>query len=134
MSTTSEARNVVATAAVAFVAAVTAATGQGSSTLPAAMPVGSRAEATALRARGQLLGYNLDRDAALASFREAMAADPTDPAALPSDRGHALDQRALRAGRGDGGGLPRPGAVRFPPPRRPPRALETVSAITSIAR
>ena len=34
-----------------------------------------------LRARGQLLGYNLDRDAAFASFREAMAADPTDPAA-----------------------------------------------------
>lgn len=39
------------------------------------------AEAAALRARGQLLGYNLDRDAALASFREAIAADPADPAA-----------------------------------------------------
>ena len=39
------------------------------------------AEAAALRARGLFLGYNLDRDAALASFREAMAADPADPAA-----------------------------------------------------
>src|SRR6187551_2223459 len=81
MSITSEARNAVATAAIAFVATVTAATGQGTSTLPAAMPVGSPAEATALRARGQLLGYNLDRDGALASFREAMVLDPTDPAA-----------------------------------------------------
>ena len=81
MSRTSEARNVVATAAIAFVAAVTSATGQGGSTLPAAMSVGSRAEATALRARGLLLGYNLDRDRALASFREAMVLDPTDPAA-----------------------------------------------------
>ena len=39
------------------------------------------AEAAALRTRGQLLGYNLDRDAALASFREAIAADPAHPAA-----------------------------------------------------
>lgn len=44
-------------------------------------PLSRAAEAAALRARGQGLGYNLDRDAALASFREAMAADPSHPAA-----------------------------------------------------
>jgi tetratricopeptide (TPR) repeat protein len=38
-------------------------------------------DAAALRTRGLHLGYNLDRDAALASFREAIAADPTHPAA-----------------------------------------------------
>ena len=39
------------------------------------------AHAAAHRARGQSLGYNLDRDAALASFREAITSDPTHPAA-----------------------------------------------------
>jgi tetratricopeptide (TPR) repeat protein len=43
---------------------------------------GSRAaEAAALRARGQQLGYNLDHDFALTSFREAIAVDPNHPAA-----------------------------------------------------
>jgi tetratricopeptide (TPR) repeat protein len=39
------------------------------------------ARAVALRARGQSLGYNLDRDDALASFREAITVDPLHPAA-----------------------------------------------------
>ena len=66
-----------------FVAAVAAVAGQGSYTLSAGIPATSPAavDAAALRHRGQALGYNLDRDAALAAFREAMAADPTDPAA-----------------------------------------------------
>jgi tetratricopeptide (TPR) repeat protein len=38
------------------------------------------AQAAALRARALELGYNLDHDEALATFRAAMAADPTDPA------------------------------------------------------
>ena len=82
VSTCTDARPAVVVAATVFVAAVTALAGQGSYTLPAAMTAAPRsAEAAALRARGQFLGYNLDRDAALASFREAMAADPTHPAA-----------------------------------------------------
>jgi hypothetical protein len=39
------------------------------------------AAAAAFRARGLRLGYDLDRDAAIDAFREAMAADPTHPAA-----------------------------------------------------
>jgi tetratricopeptide (TPR) repeat protein len=82
MSATSDRRTVATTAAAVFFAAVAALTGQTGYTLPAGVPSPSRAaEAAALRARGQFLGYNLDRDAALASFREAMAADPTHPAA-----------------------------------------------------
>jgi hypothetical protein len=38
------------------------------------------AESAALRAKGLELGYNLDHEDALAAFRAAMAADPTDPA------------------------------------------------------
>ena len=37
------------------------------------------ARVQALRARGLALGYNLDHDAALATFREALAIDPNDP-------------------------------------------------------
>ncbi|MEP6917858.1 MAG: hypothetical protein ABJC89_19585, partial [Acidobacteriota bacterium] len=37
-------------------------------------------KAATLRARALELGYNLDHDQALATFRLAMAADPTDPA------------------------------------------------------
>jgi tetratricopeptide (TPR) repeat protein len=44
-------------------------------------PPSGAAEAAALRTRGQLLGYNLDRDAALGAFKDAIAADPTHPAA-----------------------------------------------------
>lgn len=43
-------------------------------------PGGARAESAALRQRGLELGYNLDHEEALAAFRSAMAADPTDPA------------------------------------------------------
>ena len=69
-------------AAAATVTAVTVLVGQGSHTLPtAALAAPPAADAVALRARGQQLGYNLDRDAALASFREAIAVDPTHPAA-----------------------------------------------------
>jgi tetratricopeptide (TPR) repeat protein len=72
----------VAIAAAARVTAVTVLAGQGSHTPPAG-DLASRlaAQAVALRARGQYLGYNLDRDAALASFREAIVVDPTHPAA-----------------------------------------------------
>ncbi len=38
------------------------------------------AESAALRIKGLELGYNLDHDEALALFRQAIAADPTDPA------------------------------------------------------
>ena len=70
------------TAAAASLAAVTVLGGQASHTPPAGDPPPSRAaEAAALRARGQFLGYNLDRDAALGAFRDAIVADPTHPAA-----------------------------------------------------
>jgi tetratricopeptide (TPR) repeat protein len=41
----------------------------------------SRADVAALRAKGLELGFNLDYDDALASFRAAIGVDPTDPAA-----------------------------------------------------
>ena len=41
----------------------------------------SPAAAAALRAKGLELGFNLDHDEALAAFRQAIAADPTHPAA-----------------------------------------------------
>jgi tetratricopeptide (TPR) repeat protein len=91
MSRTSDTHTVAATAAAVLLAAVTVLTGQDGDTAPAAMPAASR-DAAALRVRGQLLGYNLDREAALSSFREAMAADPTDPAA------HRLTAAALWIG------------------------------------
>jgi tetratricopeptide (TPR) repeat protein len=64
------------------VMAVVAPAGQTSHTPEAgALASPPAAQALALRARGQHFGYNLDRDAALASFREAIAVDPTHPAA-----------------------------------------------------
>src|SRR5436305_15158156 len=39
-------------------------------------------ESAALRVRASTQLYNLDHEAALATFREAVAADPQDPAAL----------------------------------------------------
>jgi tetratricopeptide (TPR) repeat protein len=75
MSARSDVGTVAATVAAVFVAAFALAA-QGDDPPPS-----RTTEAARLRARGQLLGYNLDRDAALASFREAMVADPTDPAA-----------------------------------------------------
>jgi tetratricopeptide (TPR) repeat protein len=67
--------------AVAIVTAVTALAAQGGP-MPSANDLASppAARSLALRARGQALGYNLDRDAAIASFREAIAVDPTHPA------------------------------------------------------
>ena len=41
----------------------------------------AQAKAASLRAQGLEYGYNLDYEQALAAFREAMAVDPTDPAA-----------------------------------------------------
>jgi len=76
----SDAGTVAATAAAVFVASLAALAAQGGYS-PDDQSSSRATEAAVLRARGQLLGYNLDRDAALASFREAMAADPTDPAA-----------------------------------------------------
>ena len=43
-------------------------------------PVADRAAAVALRAQGVQAGYNLDYDEALAAFRQAIEADPGDPA------------------------------------------------------
>jgi hypothetical protein len=66
MSAMSVGRAAGATVTAVFVAAVAALTGQGNDTLFEGLPAASRAaEAAALRARGQLLGYNLDRDARL---------------------------------------------------------------------
>jgi tetratricopeptide (TPR) repeat protein len=47
----------------------------------ARVPAAAPADAAALRAKGLQLGFNLDYDEALASFRAAIAADPTHPAA-----------------------------------------------------
>ena len=41
-------------------------------------PLATRGEAESLKARGLEFGYNLDYDQALAAFRDAIAADPTD--------------------------------------------------------
>ncbi len=72
----------VMAAAATSLAAVAALGGQAAPSAPAGgVPPVRVAEAAGLRARGQGLGYNLDRDAALASFREAMAVDPSHPAA-----------------------------------------------------
>jgi tetratricopeptide (TPR) repeat protein len=48
---------------------------------PEATTAANPAAAAALRARGLQLGYNLDHADALAAFKEAIAADPGDPAA-----------------------------------------------------
>ena len=75
-------RSVAPVALTAAFAAVTGLGAQADYPTPVGNPPPARAaEAAALRARGQALGYNLDRDAALASFKEAMAVDPSHPAA-----------------------------------------------------
>jgi tetratricopeptide (TPR) repeat protein len=72
----------VAVTLAAVALAVTVLGGQGTQIPISGDATPSRAaEAAALRARGQLLGYNLDRDAALAAFKDAIAADPAHPAA-----------------------------------------------------
>src|SRR5688500_1890007 len=60
-------------------------TGFGCAALAAAMVAqaapAARSDAThAMRARGVQLGYNLDHAEAIATFREAIAADPNNPA------------------------------------------------------
>ena len=57
---------------------ITAAVSVGG--LGAQTPSTGVAAAAALRAEGLQLGYNLDHAEALAAFREAIAADPDDPA------------------------------------------------------
>src|SRR3954447_13257282 len=47
----------------------------------AARPARANAASEALRARASAHTYNLEHDAALATFREAVAADPQDPGA-----------------------------------------------------
>ena len=69
------------TAAAVALAAVSIRGGQANHAPSAETSSSRAAEAAALRTRGQLLGYNLDRDAALAAFRDAIAADPAHPAA-----------------------------------------------------
>src|SRR2546421_6837846 len=49
--------------------------------LIAAPPAAANSASAALRARGAAEIYNLDRDKALESFRQAVAADPQDAAA-----------------------------------------------------
>jgi Flp pilus assembly protein TadD len=44
----------------------------------------NHAAAAAFRAQGIRAGYNLDYDEAVAAFRQAIEADPDDPAAPPS--------------------------------------------------
>ncbi len=79
-------RSGLCTAVVVFGAAALSAVSLSARQAPAAHSDRASAAAdpgasAALRARGQFLGYNLDRDAALASFRDAIAVDPTHPAA-----------------------------------------------------
>jgi tetratricopeptide (TPR) repeat protein len=50
-------------------------------TLGQAAPLRANTASAALRARGSAELYNLDHDRAIATFREAIAADPQDPAA-----------------------------------------------------
>ena len=50
---------------------------------PGSVAASERASAVASRERGLTLGYNLDHAAALDAFREAIAADPDDPATYP---------------------------------------------------
>lgn len=52
-----------------------------STTRPTTTPTADRAAAAAHRARGLAFGYNLDHAEALAAFKEAIAADPSDPTA-----------------------------------------------------
>jgi tetratricopeptide (TPR) repeat protein len=70
-------------ATIALLAGVPMSGGRPASlaTLAAAHAPHDASDAVALRVRGQALGYNLDREEAFAAFREAMAADPTHPAA-----------------------------------------------------
>ena len=42
---------------------------------------GNRAESSAFRLRGLQLGYDLDHEEALVAVKNAIAADPSDPAA-----------------------------------------------------
>lgn len=49
--------------------------------LLAAVPASANTQSSALRARGAEEIYNLDRERAVESFRQAVAADPQDPAA-----------------------------------------------------
>ena len=61
---------------------MTTAIAAGQPAQPSGDPRGANAaaESAALRIKGLELGYNLDHDEALALFRQAIAADPTDPA------------------------------------------------------
>jgi len=72
---------VVAIGAVVLMVAALAADQAPAADLDPASTVAGSVEAAALRARGQFLGYNLDRDAALGAFKDAIAADPGHPAA-----------------------------------------------------
>src|SRR5580765_6452507 len=47
----------------------------------AVVPASANQESDALRARAALETYNMDRERALATYRQAVAADPEDPAA-----------------------------------------------------
>jgi tetratricopeptide (TPR) repeat protein len=81
MSMSELSRAVVALGVAALTAASLSARQAPTAHLDGAATAADAARSVALRARGQSLGYNLDRDAALASFREAIAVDPLHPAA-----------------------------------------------------
>ena len=79
------------------------------------------AEAARLRARGQDLGYNLDYDAALTMFRQAMEADPGHPAAYRLAAGTAWIRLLFERGAVTADDFL--GQVKSDPNRKPPSAV-----------
>jgi tetratricopeptide (TPR) repeat protein len=113
------------TAAAVALAAVSIRGGQANHAAFAETPSSRAAEAAALRSRGQLLGYNLDRDAALGAFKDAIAADPTHPAAYRLTAATLWIDALFQQGAVTAEDYL--GQARSDPHRRPPSAeLETV--------
>ncbi len=103
-------------------------------------PAAANPESAALRARAADALFNLDHDVAMATFRQAVAADPQDPAAL---RGLATSlwlSITFRRGNltvDDYLGRPnKPSTARLPPP--PPETItgfkDAIERATAIAR
>ena len=66
-------------------------------------------ESAALRARASDELYNLDRDLALATYRQAIAADPQDAGAYRGLASVAVAEHHVPPRQHDRGRLPRPG-------------------------